>query len=115
MKKNIIILFILISILGLPGCNEQLNTVPTGSVSELIFWKSENDALLAVNAAYRELDGNGIVYFVTATDLAMHAPSGPQTMYDIAVGTIDPTNYQVRDYWARYWTAIRKTNDPINN
>src|SRR5665811_1459531 len=84
MKKNIIILFILISILGLPGCNEQLNTVPTGSVSELIFWKSENDATLAVNAAYRELDGNGLVYLVTATDLAMHSPSGPQTLYDIA-------------------------------
>ncbi len=115
MKKNIIILFILISILGLPGCNEQLNTVPTGSVSELIFWQSENDALLAVNAAYRELDGNGVVYLVTATDLAMHAPSGPQTMYDIAVGTLDPTNYSVRDYWARYWRGIRKANDPINN
>lgn len=115
MKKNIIILFILISILGLPGCNEQLNTVPTGSVSELIFWQSEKDATLAVNAAYRELDGNGLAYLVTATDLAMHAPSGPQTLYDIAVGTIDPTNYSVIGYWARYWRAIRKANDPIQN
>jgi len=113
MKKNIIILFI--SILGLSGCNEELNTVPTGSVSELIFWQAENDAVLAVNAAYDGLDGNGLAYLATTTDIAMHAPSGPQTMYDIAVGTIDPTNYEVRNYWTRYWIAIRKANDPINN
>ncbi|MCG6190330.1 RagB/SusD family nutrient uptake outer membrane protein [Maribellus maritimus] len=117
MKKNIIISFIFISILGLSGCNlnEELNTIPTGSVSELIFWQSENDALLAVNAAYRELDGNGLAYLATTTDIAMHAPSGPQTLYDIAVGTIDPTNYNVSDYWERYWIGVRKTNDPINN
>ncbi|RIH63596.1 RagB/SusD family nutrient uptake outer membrane protein [Mariniphaga sediminis] len=115
--KNIIILFILLAIGTLPGCdfNEELNTIPTGTVSELIFWESENDALLAVNAAYRELDGNGLVQLVTTTDLAMHAPSGPQTLYDIAVGTIDPTNYSVRDYWRRYWIGVRKANDPINN
>lgn len=115
--KNIIILFIFIAIWALPGCNfnEELETVPTGSVSELIFWQTENDALLAVNAAYRELDGNGLVGLVTTTDLAMHAPSGPQTLYDIAVGTIDPTNYSVRDYWRRYWIGVRKANDPINN
>lgn len=115
--KNIIILFIFIAIWALPSCNfnEELETIPTGSVSELIFWQTETDALLAVNAAYRELDGNGLVGLVTTTDLAMHAPSGPQTLYDIAVGTIDPTNYSVRDYWRRYWIGVRKANDPINN
>lgn len=115
--KNTIIIIIVLAIWVLPGCNinEELDTVPTGSVSELIFWETENDALLAVNAAYRELDGNGLVQLVTTTDLAMHAPSGPQTLYDIAVGTIDPTNYSVRDYWRRYWIGVRKTNDPINN
>lgn len=115
MKKNIIILFISISILGLPGCENALDTIPTGSVSELIFWQNQSDAELAVNAAYRELDGNGIVYLSTATELAMHAPSGPQTMYDVAVGNLDPTNYSIRDYWARYWRGIRKANDPIQN
>ncbi|WP_133464619.1 RagB/SusD family nutrient uptake outer membrane protein [Sunxiuqinia elliptica] len=115
--KKIVILFILASFLGLSGCdlNDELNTVPTGAVSELIFWQTENDALLAVNAAYRELDGPGLAYLVTTTDLAMHAPSGPQTLYDIAVGTIDPTNYAIRDYWRRYWIGVRKANDPINN
>ncbi len=117
MKKNIFTLLILMSIFGLPGCdlNDELTKIPTGSVSELIFWQNENDALLAVNAAYTELDGNGLVGLVTTTDLAMHAPSGPQTLYDIAVGTIDPTNYAVRDYWRRYWRGVRKANDPILN
>ena len=117
MKKNIIILFMWVTILFISGCdiNDQLNTVPTGTVSELIFWKTENDAILAVNAAYRELDGTGLVQLETVTDIAMHAPSGPQTLYDVAVGTLDPTNTSIRDYWRRYWIGIRKANDPINN
>ena len=117
MKKNIILLFILASMLAFTGCDieEQLETVPTGAVSELIFWQNENDAILAVNAAYRELDGNGIAQLETATDIAMHAPSSAQTLYDVAVGTIDPTNNSIRDYWRRYWIGVRKANDPIAN
>lgn len=115
MKKNNIFILILISILGLSGCNEALDKIPTGSVSELIFWQSENDAFLAVNAAYREIDGYGLIELETATDLAMHAPSSAQWMYDVAVGTIDATNFSIRDYWRRYWIGVRKANDPINN
>ena len=44
----------------------------------MIFWETEKDALLAVNAAYRELDGTGMVQLETVTDIAMHAPSGPK-------------------------------------
>lgn len=116
MKKNNIILFILVSVLGLQSCvNEALDKIPTGSVSELIFWQTENDAYLAVNAAYRELDGYYFVELESTTDLAMHSPSSAQWMYDVAVGTIDPTNYSIRDFWRRYWIGVRKANDPINN
>ncbi|MGI6574146.1 MAG: RagB/SusD family nutrient uptake outer membrane protein [Fermentimonas sp.] len=116
MKKNsIFLLLFLLSILVFSGCNDALNKIPTGSVSELIFWKAENDAVLAVNAAYRELDGYYFPELESATDLAMHAPSSAQYMYDVAVGTIDPTNYSIRNFWRRYWIGVRKANDPINN
>ncbi len=117
MKKNRFIVLISIALFGFTGCdfNEELTTIPTGSVSELIFWETEQDARLAVNAAYRELDGTGMVQLETTTDIAMHAPSGPQTLYDVAVGTLDPTNTSIRDYWRRYWRGVRKANDPINN
>lgn len=115
MKRNIVSIFILIVLLSLLSCESQLETIPTGTVSELIFWESENDAVLTVNAAYRELDGHGLLTLDAVTDIAMHAPSGPQTFYDVAVGTLDPTNTNIRDYWRRYWIGVRKANDPINN
>lgn len=115
MKKNIIRIFLLLFIFGLPSCDDGLDLIPSGSVSEAIYWSSERDAVLSVNAAYRELDGVGIIQLDATTDIAMHAPSGPQTLYDVAVGTIDPTNTSIRDYWRRYWRAVRKANDPIVN
>lgn len=117
MKKNIISIFILLCIFGLPSCDldQGLDLIPKGTVSERVFWENERDAELAVNAAYRELDNFGLVQLDATTDIAMHAPSGPQTLYDVAVGTIDPTNTAIRNYWRQYWRAVRKANDPINN
>lgn len=117
MKNKMIRVFILFGVFGLPSCDleQGLETTPTGTVSELVYWKSERDAVLAVNAAYRELDNFGLVQLDGTTDIAMHAPSGPQTLYDVAVGTIDPTNTNIRNYWRRYWIGVRKANDPINN
>jgi starch-binding outer membrane protein, SusD/RagB family len=115
MKKNIISIFILSALFGLSACDDGLDLIPTGTVSEAIFWESERDAELAVNAAYAELDNFGLVQLESVTDIAMHAPSGPQTLYDVAVGTIDPTNTAIRNYWRQYWRAVRKANDPIVN
>ncbi len=113
--KYKISIFILLCIFGLTRCDKGLDLIPTGTVSEAIFWTSERDAELAVNAAYRELDNFGMVQLDAVTDIAMHAPSGPQTLYDVAVGTIDPTNTAIRNYWRQYWRGMRKANDPINN
>lgn len=115
MKRNIISIFILFLIFQACDLEKGLETIPTGTVSELVYWKSERDAILSVNAAYRELDNFGLIQLDATTDIAMHAPSGPQTLYDVAVGTIDPTNTAITNYWRQYWRGIRKANDPINN
>ncbi|SHF42171.1 Starch-binding associating with outer membrane [Mariniphaga anaerophila] len=115
MKKNIFLLLIITIFAFFTSCEDALETLPTGSVSEVIYWKSENDAILSVNAAYRELDGTGMVTLDAVTDIAMHAPSSSGYLYDVAVGTLDPTNNSISDYWSRYWVGVRKANDPINN
>jgi hypothetical protein len=114
MKKSNIKL--LISVFMLLGCDDRLDFVPTGEVTEAILWQKERDALLAVNAAYSELDGVTMVKQLDGiTDIAYRASSGPGTFHDVGAGTIDPTNGAIGSQWQRYFRGVRRTNDVINN
>ncbi len=49
--KTICILFVLI--VYMPSCQKNLlETIPDDRISSNIFWNTENDAILASNAAY---------------------------------------------------------------
>jgi hypothetical protein len=107
---------VLLCIFVLLGCDDGLDLIPTGEVSESIFWQQERDARLAVNAAYGELDGPLMVKELDAvTDIAYRASSGPGTLHDVGAGTIDPTNSAIGSQWDRYYRGVRKANDVINN
>jgi hypothetical protein len=114
MKKNNI--SILLCVFILLACDDGLDFVPTGEVSETIFWKQERDARLAVNAAYSQLDNTTMVKQLDGvTDIAYRASSGPGTFHDVGAGTIDPTNSAIGSQWDRYFRGVRRANDVINN
>lgn len=116
MKKNSISISILTGFLMLLGCDDGMDLIPPGQVSQAIFWKQERDAVLAVNAAYRELDGPLMVIELDAvTDIGYRASSGPGTLHDVGAGTIDPVNDAITSQWDRYYRGVRKTNDVIAN
>ena len=115
MKKNITSISILLFIFVLLGCDKGLDLVPTGTVSEAIFWTKEKDALLATNAAYSNLDGFGLLRIDGASDIGYHASSGAGSFYDVGAGTLDPTNWAIGDMWINYYQGIRKANDVITN
>src|SRR5690606_996477 len=103
-------------LLAFLGCDDGLDTIPPGEVSEAIFWQRERDAVLVVNAAYAELDGPAMVKELDGvTDIAYRASSGPGTFHDVGAGTIDPTNTAINSQWDRYYRGIRKANDVITN
>jgi hypothetical protein len=105
-----------IGLLAFLGCDDGLDTIPPGEVSEAIFWQRESDAVLAVNAAYVELDGPSLVKELDGvTDIGYRASSGPGTFHDVGAGTIDPTNGAINSHWDRYYRGIRRTNDVITN
>lgn len=116
--KNIIItksiLFITAFILS--GCDKGLDLTPSGEVSETVFWQDEKDARLAVNATYASLDGPQMVIELDGvTDLGWHAATASGTLYDISVGTVDPSNDALASIWTRYYRGIRRSNDVIIN
>lgn len=107
---------LLLWVFVLLGCDDGLDMIPAGEVSDKIFWQQERDARLAVNAAYRELDGTQMVKELDGvTDIAYRASSGPGTFHDVGAGTIDPTNSAIGSQWDRYYRGVRKTNDVITN
>ncbi|MEX0884100.1 MAG: RagB/SusD family nutrient uptake outer membrane protein, partial [Cyclobacteriaceae bacterium] len=107
---------LLVYIFVFQGCDNGLDFIPLGEVSESIFWQQERDAILAVNAAYGELDGPLMVKELDAvTDIAYRASSGPGTLHDVGSGTIDPTNTAIGSQWDRYYRGVRKANDVITN
>ncbi|MGG7662619.1 hypothetical protein [Dyadobacter sp. BHUBP1] len=60
--KHTIYAGIAVLTLGLASCDSGLlETVPNDRLSEDLFWKTENDAKLAVNSLYTDLDSTTAV------------------------------------------------------
>ncbi|NBC66682.1 MAG: RagB/SusD family nutrient uptake outer membrane protein [Bacteroidetes bacterium] len=107
---------LLIVVAFFTACDDGLDMLPTGSVSEDIYWQRESDAITAVNAAYGELDGQTMIKQLDAvTDIGFRAASGPGTLHDVGAGNIDPSNSAIESIWNRYYRGIRKANDVIAN
>ncbi len=121
MKKfNIIRSLLVFAVSVLMGCEDGFDTgldlEPTGAVSETIFWQDENDARLAVNAIYNELDNPQMVIELDGiTDLGFRSASNVPTFNDVRLGEIDPSNGAITGIWIRYFRGIRKANNVILN
>jgi hypothetical protein len=90
--------------------------LPTGSVSEDIYWQRESDAVTAINSVYAELDNQTMIKELDAvTDIAFRAASGPGTLHDVGAGNIEPSNSAIESIWNRYYRGIRRANDVITN
>ncbi|WP_339706680.1 RagB/SusD family nutrient uptake outer membrane protein [uncultured Kriegella sp.] len=98
------------------GFDEGLDIEPTGAVSETTYWSTVEDAELAVNAVYAELDGTQMVMALDGvTDIGYHSYSNVPTFNDVRFGEIDPSNGTITGIWNRYYIGIRKANDVIAN
>ncbi|WP_209404720.1 RagB/SusD family nutrient uptake outer membrane protein [Pseudozobellia sp. WGM2] len=98
------------------GLDEGLDIEPTGAVSETVYWSSERDAVLAVNAIYNELDNTqSVIEFDGITDIGFRSASNVPTFNDVRLGEIDPSNATITGIWERYYRGIRKSNDVLAN
>lgn len=119
-KYNIIRSILSLVVVALAGCEDGFDTgldiEPTGAVSETIFWQDENDARLAVNAVYNELDNTQMVIELDGiTDLGFRSASNVPTFNDVRLGELDPSNATITGIWERYYRGIRKANDVLTN
>lgn len=108
--KNILY-FALAGTLMLGSCQKDfLDRAPQNSISETLFWKTENDVYLAVNALYAELPGEGLIYEDAAADLA-HAQYPWESTSNVISSGVVPTTTNAG--WN--FVGIRKANFFLEN
>ena len=115
--KNIIktITFTLVILAAGTSCRKKLlDKVPNDRLSSEIFWKTENDAKLALNALYTDLDGQNIFSWDALSDIA-HTNQLSNTQTFIEIGTYDVSNEKVYNEWASAYRGIRAANYFLEN
>ncbi len=122
--KKLIYLILLCVIVFSTACDDFLEEVPKSSISPANFYKTQDDALAAVNAAYSALQPDGYYgrYWITSS---VHAGDGDYTrlgtgsdradiilMRDAAMLTSDRYNIQI---WNAIWKAVNNANAVLDN
>ena len=111
MKNNYRLYYIVLVLLtGLFSCSKDLlDTVPNDRLSENVFWKTQSDAEVAVNALYRDLDGTNIFAWDALTDIA-HVNQPFAIDAYIELGTYDATSSKILSEWSNAYTGIAAAN-----
>ncbi|MBX3253363.1 MAG: RagB/SusD family nutrient uptake outer membrane protein [Chitinophagaceae bacterium] len=106
---------LLLTVIGFTSCNKGLlDTVPNDRLSEDLFWKSQNDVLLALNSLYRDLDGTNIFAWDALTDIG-HVNQPFAIDAYIANGTYDATSSKILSEWSNAYTGIAAVNYFLEN
>lgn len=113
--KKYLILTMYISGWFLSGCEKDLlETIPNDRLSTQLFWKTENDGILAVNAAYTYLDGTNIFFWDGITDIGHSNYSFNPEAY-IEKGTTDALNSKFFNEYNNAYDGIARCNNVLDN
>lgn len=115
--KKIFLLPFAVSLILLSGCNNFLNQDVLAAYPEDAFYKTEAQAILAVNSVYQPLsfstDNNRLWVFgdVASDDAAKGGDSGDQA----DIGNIDdfnvyPTNGNIENMWGQLYEGVARAN-----
>jgi starch-binding outer membrane protein, SusD/RagB family len=93
---------------------ELLNTLPNDRLSSDVFWRSETDAKLAVNAIYPLLDSTNIISWDGLTDIG-HTNQFFTNDALVERGVYDATNPKVTGEWNYAYRGIAAANFFLDN
>lgn len=114
--KKLINISILLSISFLLSCNKDLlKTIPNDRVTSVIFWKTDNDAVLAANAIYTKLPGADVFTNWDAMSDIGHVTLGWRDQSIMEKGAYDATIFPVLAIWDNDYAAIQASNIFLGN
>lgn len=91
-----------------------LDTVPNDRVSTTIFWKTETDAIYAVNAIYASLDAVNLFALDGITDIG-HTNTTFTVEFNIENGTYDASHSRIQNEWQNGYRSVFLANEVLNN
>jgi hypothetical protein len=105
------------TILLFQGCKKDLlETIPNDRISTEIFWKTENDAMLATNAVYTYMaeSADHFMGWDDMSDIVFTNPTGPPEA-SIQQGQFNALNSRISGDWNRAYAGIRAANTFLAN
>jgi hypothetical protein len=97
------------------GCKKDLlNTLPNDRLSSDVFWRSENDAKLAVNAIYPFLDSTNLISWDGLTDIG-HTNQFFTNDAQVERGVYDASNTKISGEWNLAYRTIAAANYFLDN
>jgi len=118
-KKSISFFSLLIILMILIGCDEQLNLNPPDAPSSATFFSNEEELELAVNGMYEatlfwSLNGQPAWQSLDdMTDLGFERSTG--SIKSVADGSASTTNNVFVNTWTHFYTAIARVNTMLDN
>jgi starch-binding outer membrane protein, SusD/RagB family len=119
MKKKFIYIVTIMLVLFTTACEDSLDVPNSNEADEQNFWKSGNDALLAVNAVYGNAYRNGAYARWLSVYLSVRSDDGVGTSgwgELRSVSDFTQVNYNfeaARNIWAHHYRGIFRTNQVI--
>lgn len=90
-----------------------LDRDPLDSVTDISFWKTEEQLKLAVNACYSNLRGNNTIAMENMGDNTIYPPTSEYQA--ISAGNYDFTSGTLNSEWVNLYAAIRRCNHFMEN
>jgi len=128
LKKILANLFLVIVLLGITSCGDELNQSPSDQFDKANFWTNESNAMIGLTGVYR---GNitygtqvnppdwwtytGLILFEHATDNAFDRRGLNAAQNRLTNGTLLPDNPVVDSYWKGSYIRIAIANDFLEN
>lgn len=98
------------------GCSKLLNQQPQAAASNDTYWKTENDAVQAVNNCYTYLrDFDTDIFLTCATDNSYAWSSWPVDITAVGNGSATTAQGVFDHYWQHSYAAIASCNNVLDN
>jgi starch-binding outer membrane protein, SusD/RagB family len=98
----------------LSGCEDDfLNRAPLDAITDVSFWKTEEQLKLAVNGVYAALKGKNVVDMENLADNTIYPPRSDYQA--ISSGNFDFTTGTLNSEWDAQYTGIRRCNHFLEN
>lgn len=114
--KKLSAIMILAGCVSLTACKKYLDVQPKDSVNDQTYWKTESDAINAVNNCYIRLgDVDNRIFISCATDDSYSWSDWPSDVRLVGNGSASSGTGMFGNFWSNFYKMIASCNDVLNN